>query len=61
MITTFIIFNLFVSICVAFWAQKLGRDFWTTMFVGIALTPIVLVISLWGEMRKSNSVSHSNS
>jgi hypothetical protein len=38
---------LMLSVSAANWAAKRGRDFWTVFFISIAISPVVVIGSLW--------------
>jgi hypothetical protein len=42
-----LVIHLMLSFSAADWAAKRGRDFWTVFFISIAITPLVVIGSLW--------------
>lgn len=42
-----LVIYLLLSIMVANWAAKRGRDFWTIFFISIAISPLMVIVSLW--------------
>ena len=51
----FIIFYLMLSVLAAKWAAERGRDFWTVFFISIAISPLMVIASLWVPFRTKKS------
>ncbi len=39
----------------ASWAAMRGRDFWTVFFIGIVISPLVVIGSLWTPFKANKS------
>jgi hypothetical protein len=46
---------MMVSALTANWAAQRGRDFWTIFFISIAISPLVVIGSLWAPFRDKKS------
>jgi predicted membrane channel-forming protein YqfA (hemolysin III family) len=48
---------IYLLLCVsaASWAEKRGRDFWTVFFISIAISPLVVIGSLWTPFKAKKS------
>ncbi len=46
---------LMLSAWAANWAAKRGRDFWTVFFISIAISPLVVIGSLWTPFKANKS------
>jgi hypothetical protein len=46
---------LYAALCLvtAWFAAKRGRSFWNVFFIGVFITPIAILISLWGTQKSS--------
>ena len=51
----FLVLYLMLSVLAAKWASERGRDFWTVFFISIAITPVVVIGSLWTPFRNKKS------
>jgi hypothetical protein len=51
----FIFIYLFLSALAANWAATKGRDFWTVFFISVAISPLMVIASLWTPFRSKKS------
>jgi hypothetical protein len=52
---SFLVFYLILSVVAAKWAAERGRDFWTVFFISIAISPLMVIASLWTPFRSGKS------
>jgi hypothetical protein len=52
-----VLFLIYLMLCAAAadWASKRGRDFWTVFFISIAISPLMVIASLWTPFKAKKS------
>ena len=52
-----ILFFLYLMACAAIanWAAARGRDFWTVFFIGLAISPLFIIVPIWNPFRSRKS------
>lgn len=51
----FIVLYIMLSVLASMWAAERGRDFWTVFFISIAISPLMVIASLWTPFKSKKS------